>query len=237
VTCGLSIGAARALLVLAPLLGVAASGRAAQATPMPLERQLESSLGGVPRDLGEALDALRRRNVPIDLLERRLHEGLAKGVPPRGIGDALARMAVSLLWTEDQLAGCTTPAARAARGVLRDLSTDLLVAGVDRRALAPLLARACTLEDPSAWAATAGELYFFLVNKLGAARDQAWAATAAASVLPDAHQGIAALVACLHDIQRSRGSVDRALEIAIRRTSAGTPLRRVRLELEEQFLR
>lgn len=229
--------AARALLVLAPLLGVSAPPRAALATAVPFERQLESSLGGVPRDLGDALDTLRVRSVPLELLERRLREGLAKGVPARAIGEALTRMALSLLWVEDQLAGCTTPVAREARAVLRDLSTDLLISGVDQRHLAPLLARACTLNDPAAWAAAAGELYFFLTNKLGAPRDSAWAATAAASVLPDAHQGIAALVACFQDIHRARGSIDRALEVATPRLRAGTPLRRVRLELEEQFLR
>ncbi len=222
---------------LAPLLVVSALGRPAMAAHAPFERELEDALGTVPPELSTALGSLHARRAPVEVLEQKLREGLAKRVPPRRIGETLARMAVGLVWIEDQLTGCRGEQVARARDAMRTLATDLLLGGVDQARLGPAMARACAQPDPAAWAAETGELYFLLVNRLDAARPAAWELTLAAIASPDARAGLSALVGCLQDISRTRGSVDRPVQVALERLRAGSSLRRVRLELEERFLR
>lgn len=228
-------------LALLLLTGAPPFGGGARAAPpttvsVPdLRSDIEVHLGEETGRLLGLLAELERQRIPLALWQQKLREGLAKKVPPARIATALERMGTNLLWAQERLAACERLAADHRSGMLA-LVNDILWGGPSREQLAPVLAAACEQADPLAATTRTGETYLYLVNRLGASPEAAWAFATELVGQDDSQGAVNRIVILLNDLHRKRGSIDRILERATKRLRAGASLRTVRNELREQFL-
>jgi hypothetical protein len=95
-------------------------------------------LEAVRARIGASLEAAARDGLPVEPLEGKVREGLAKGVPPQRIAAAVSSL-LGHLRTADGLVRPVRPHARVARPELVRLTAEALVAGADATELGALV--------------------------------------------------------------------------------------------------
>jgi len=119
-----------ALVVSLVVAGVGAA-RAQQVPPS----ELDPRLGAERERIGQTIAAAARDGLPVELLQDKVREGLAKGVPAPRITVALGRLSESLSGARAELAGRDRPSARLYRAVV-----DAHAAGAGRPEVGAVLA-------------------------------------------------------------------------------------------------
>jgi hypothetical protein len=120
-------------LVLMIAFAVAGAGAAARAQTA--GGGLDPRLGAERERIGQTLAAAARDGLPVEILDDKLREGLAKGVPAPRIAVALARLSEALAGARAELAGRERPSARLYRAVV-----EAHAAGVGRAEVGAVLA-------------------------------------------------------------------------------------------------
>ncbi len=218
-----------------PVGGVALAGPPAEISASELWPDLQGHLGDEAKALRPLLDRLEDSQVPLGLWQQKLREGVAKRVPPARIASALRRMGENLVWAKAALQPCERLSPTEVVDLL-ELTNDILWSGAARGLVAQSLAVACGRADPAPAISRAGEAHLYLVNRLGATPEAAWAFADQLLARDDSQGAVNRIVTVFHDVQRKRGAVDRVLERATNRLRQGAALRTLRNELREQFL-
>ncbi|MBN1960437.1 MAG: hypothetical protein JW841_05785 [Deltaproteobacteria bacterium] len=183
------------------------------------------------------IERLKQQNITISILEQKLHEGLAKNIPPQKLVTVLQQITENSLWQNTLISSCICAQKPNTKNAMINLGNDALLSAWTRKDLSAAIKIVCNSQDGANKLAIAFELYAYTTNRLRA--DKKLSLSFALAILTKKSFNTAAsnqFVRVLQEIFKTRGNINNVLSFATIRLNRGLSPRNTANEIREQFL-